>query len=197
MKNCLILLAIASVFVLMSCGGVKDEKESDKDVVAPICEMENSISVSVQDYHYSMSDTLKLDLTDFEVKASDYMWIDDSTVSLKISNYTIEELLGSKTPEQLDIIIDINARKGEILEGGYYGYQAYEEGKWSRVTLLTAYGTVGFHSLPDMPDEGGVTIEHISKDAICGTLAINVDNPEDPMIGTVKLNGTFVHKEKE
>jgi hypothetical protein len=192
MKKNLLLIGIIAAFALVSCGGATEEKKTEE--VKPVCEIENSIAITVQDYYYSMSDTLVYNTPEFEVKASDYKWINDSTISLKLSNYEVKDLVGSKSEDQMDINIEINARNGEKLEPGYYGYHAYDTGKWSRVSLITAYGTVWFNGVPEMEERGGVTIEYVSKDAICGTLALNVDKPENDMIGIVRINGTFVFK---
>ncbi len=197
MKKNLLLIAVAVAFALVSCGGSTEEKKTDEEVQEPVCEIENSIAVTVQDYYYSMSDTLIFNSSDFEVKASEYNWINDSTVSLKLSNYETKDLVGARSADQVDINIEINARNGEKLEEGYYGYHTYDAGKWSRVTLTTAYGTVWFNWVMGMPEQGGVTIEHIEKDAICGTLALNNEKPENEMIGIVRINGTFVFKKAE
>ncbi|PLX06337.1 MAG: hypothetical protein C0596_17865 [Marinilabiliales bacterium] len=198
MKRNLLLIGLATVFALASCGGASEEKTTDEEQdKAPVCEVENGISVTVQDYMYSMSDTLVLNMAEFEVKTSDYKCINDSTVSLKLSNYEVADLVGARTPEQVDINIEINARNGEKLEGGYYGYHAYDTGKWSRVTLTTAYGTVWFNWVSGMPEQGGVTIEYVGEDAICGTLELNNEKPDNDMIGIVRVNGTFVYKETE
>lgn len=190
MKKNVLLLGLASVFVLASCGG-SDKKTEDEKIV---CDLKNEIAVTIQDYYYSMTDTLVFNTTNFEVKHSEYNWIDDSTVSLKLSNYEPKDLVGARTEKQIDINIDINARKGKSLEPGYYGYHAYENGLWSRVTLTTAYGTVWFNWSYGQKEQGGITIEHIDKDAVCGTLALNVEAPKDSNIGIVRVNGTFVYK---
>ncbi len=197
MKKNLLLIAVAIIFGLYSCGGTNDNDNNNEKVEEPVCEVENAITVAVQDYYYSMSDTLVFNTSNFEIKESVYTWINDSTITLKLSNYTIEDIVGARTPEQVDINIEINARNGQKLEPGYYGYHAYETGKWSRVTLTTAYGTVWFNWVMGMPEQGGVTIEYIGKDAICGTLALNNEKPEDEMIGIVRVNGTFVYKKAE
>ena len=193
MKKNVLLLVIACVFALVSCGGASDEKKTE-EVVKPVCEVENSFSVTIQDYHYAMSDTLVFDAPNFEVKASEYTWLDDSTLSVKLSNYTIEEVLGYQEPAQLDISFILSARQGKKLDAGYYGYNDYPSGQYCQVSLHTAYGEVWFNRLPEMPEEGGITIEYLSEDDICGTFALNVEKPDDEYIGIVKLNGTFVHK---
>ncbi|MBN2777690.1 MAG: hypothetical protein JXR36_08610 [Bacteroidales bacterium] len=197
MKKNLLLVGIAVAFALVSCGGAEEKKSETADEQKPICEVENSISVTIKDYMYGMSDTLVFSTNDFNIIESNYQWINDSTVSLKLYNYNPGDYHGSKTEDQIDLNIEINARKGQKLEPGFYGYHDYESGKWSRVTMSTAYGTVWFNWVAGMEDQGGVTIEHISNDAICGTLGVNSEKPDDEMIGTVKVNGTFVHKEAE
>lgn len=191
MKRNILLLGLAIVFAMASCGGSSDKKTEDEKVV---CDVKNEIAVTIQDYYYSMSDTLVYNTPNFEVKHSEYQWINDSTVSLKLSNYEPKELTGARSEKQIDINIEINARKGKKLDPGYYGYHAYEGGLWSRVTMTTAYGTVWFNWSMGQKDEGGVTIEYVDKDAICGTLALNVEEPTSSMVGIVRVNGTFVYK---
>ncbi|MDD3741433.1 MAG: hypothetical protein PHH30_09340 [Bacteroidales bacterium] len=188
MKKNILLLGIAVIFALASCGGGKDEKKDGEN--KPVCDVENSIAITIQDYYYSMNDTLVYSTPNFEVKHSEYVWINDSTVSLKLSNYDPKELTGARQENQIDLNIEINARHGKKLEPGYYGYRDYESGLWAGVTMTTAYGTVWFNG----NDQGGVTIEYVGKDAICGTLSLNVENPDSPMIGIVRTNGTFVYK---
>ncbi|HOZ30223.1 MAG TPA: hypothetical protein PLL66_04840 [Bacteroidales bacterium] len=188
MKKNVLLLSLALVFALASCGGAKEkDKEGEKK---PVCEGENSIAITIQDYYYSMNDTLVYSTPDFEIKHSEYNWINDSTVTLKLCNYDPKELSGARQENQIDLNIEINARHGKKLESGYYGYRDYESGLWAGVTMTTAYGTVWFNG----NDQGGVTIEHVDKDAICGTLSLNVESPDSPMIGIVRVNGTFVYK---
>ncbi|MDD2635706.1 MAG: hypothetical protein PHW82_09435 [Bacteroidales bacterium] len=191
MKRKYLLLSLVSIFVLFACNGPKKEIQEEKEV---ICGVENSIAVSVQDYYYSMSDTLVYNEPEFDVVNSEYNWINDSTITLKLSNYDPKTIVGSRTEDQMDINIEINARKGEKLEPGYYGYHDYETGKWSRVTLNTVYGTVWFNWVSGMPKAGGLTIEYVGEDDICGTLSLNNEKPENDMIGIVRVNGTFVHK---
>jgi hypothetical protein len=176
MKRKYLLLGLVLTFVLFACNSSKNETQEEKEV---ICGVENSIAISVPE---------------FNVVNSDYKWINDSTITLKLSNYDPMKLVGARTQEQMDINIEINARKDEKLEPGYYGYHEYETGKWSRVTLNTAYGTVWFNWISGMPKQGGVTIEYIGEDAICGTINLNNEKPENDMIGIVRVNGTFVHK---
>ncbi len=190
MKKNLLLLGFAAMIALASCGGAKENKDGEK----PVCEGKNEIAVTIQDYYYSMSDTLVYSTPEFEVKNSEYVWINDSTVSLKLSNYDPKDLTGSRQEDQIDINIELNARKGKKLEPGFYGYHDYDSGMWSRVTMTTAYGTVWFNWNSGMPEQGGITLEYIGKDAVCGTLALNVEQPESPMIGIVRVNGTFTYK---
>ncbi len=192
MKRKYLLLGLILTFVLFACNSAKNDNSENEEEV--ICEVENTIAVSVQDYYYSMSDTLVYSTPEFNVVSSDYKWINDSTITLRLSNYDPMKLVGARTQEQMDINIEINARKGEKLESGYYGYHEYETGKWSRITLNTVYGTVWFNWISGMPKQGGVTIEYIGKDAICGTINLNNEKPENEMIGIVRVNGTFVHK---
>ncbi len=192
MKRNFLLLGFAAIFALASCGGAKESKKEEEK--KPVCEGKNEIAVTIQDYYYSMSDTLVYSTPEFEVKNSEYVWINDSTVSLKLSNYDPKELIGARQEDQIDINIELNARKGKKLEAGYYGYHAYDSGLWSRVTMTTAYGTVWFNWNAGMPEQGGVTVEYVGEDAVCGTLALNVEEPESSMIGIVRVNGTFVYK---
>ncbi|MDD4148978.1 MAG: hypothetical protein PHE33_03005 [Bacteroidales bacterium] len=194
MKKNFLLLGLIAVIALFSCNGSKSDKNENKEEKQTICDVENAIAVNVQDYYYSMSDTLVYSTPDFQIVNSDYKWINDSTISLKLSNYDPKTIVGVRTEEQMDLNIEINARKGEKLEPGYYGYHDYASGKWSRVTLATAYGTVWFNWVDGIPRPGGVTIEYIGEDAICGTLELNNEAPENDMIGIVRINGTFVHK---
>ena len=191
MKKLSIFIVPFLAFAIVSCGGSKEQKSEKNEVV---CEVENKIAVTVQDYYYSMSDTLEFNTASFEIKQSKYEWLNDSTVSLKFMNYTEDEFEGRRTENQMDINIELNARKGKKLEPGYYKYHDYESGMWSRVTLTTAYGTVWFNWNMGMPEQGGITIEHVSKEAVCGTLSLNVENPESSTIGIVKVNGPFVYK---
>ena len=191
MKRNILLLGLAAVFALASCGGSTEKKTEEEK---PVCEGKNEIAITIQDYYYSMSDTLVYTTPNFEVKHSEYQWINDSTVVLKLSNYEPKDLTGARQESQIDINIELNARKGKKIEPGYYGYHSYEEGLWSRVTMTTAYGTVWFNWNAGMPEQGGVTIEHVDEDAVCGTLALNVEAPESAMIGIVRVNGTFVYK---
>ncbi|MDD3685264.1 MAG: hypothetical protein PHE56_00720 [Bacteroidales bacterium] len=191
MKRNILLLGLAAVFTLASCGGSTEKKTEEEK---PVCEGKNEIAITIQDYYYSMSDTLVYTTPNFEVKHSEYQWINDSTVVLKLSNYEPKDLTGARQESQIDLNIELNARKGKKLEPGYYGYHSYEEGLWSRVTMTTAYGTVWFNWNAGMPEQGGVTIEHVDEDAVCGTLALNVEAPESSMIGIVRVNGTFVYK---
>jgi hypothetical protein len=190
MKRNLLLLGLVAVFALASCGGAKETKEDEK----PVCEGKNEIAMTIQDYYYSMSDTLVYTTPEFEVKSSSYSWVNDSTVILVLSNYEPKDLTGERQEDQIDLNIEINARNGKKLEPGFYGYHAYDSGLWSRVTMTTAYGTVWFNWNMGMAEQGGVTIEYVGKDAMCGTLALNVEEPESPMIGIVRVNGTFVYK---
>lgn len=189
MKKNILLLGLAVVFALASCSGAKENNNKEEN--KPVCDVENSIAITIQDYYYSMIDTFVYTTPNFEVKHSEVNWFNDSTVSIKLSNYDPDDLTATPQLEQIDLNIELNARHGKKLEPGYYGYRDYESGLWAGVTMSTAYGTVWFNG----NDQGGVTIEHIAKDAICGSLELNVDSPESPMIGTVKLNGTFVYKE--
>ena len=141
-----------------------------------------------------MSDTLVFNSPKFEVKNSQYDWINDSTATLKLSNYDPKDLVGARTENQIDINIELNARNGKKLEPGVYKYHDYESGFWSRVTMTTAYGTVWFNWTMGMDESGSVTLEYADKDNICGTLSLNNEKPEDPMIGIVRINGTFVYK---
>jgi hypothetical protein len=191
MKRNILLLGLAAVFALASCGGGSDKKTEEEK---PVCEGKNEIAITIQDYYYSMSDTLVYTTPNFEVKHSEYQWINDSTVVLKLSNYEPKDLTGARQENQIDLNIELNARDGKKLEPGFYGYHAYEDGLWSRVTMTTAYGTVWFNWNMGMPEQGGVTIEHVDEDAVCGTLALNVEEPESSMIGIVRVNGTFVYK---
>jgi len=187
MKKNFLLLGLAVVFALASCGGAKDEKKEEQK---PICEGENAIAITIQDYYYSMNDTLVYSTPNFEVKSSEYIWVNDSSVMLKLLNYDPKELTGARQENQIDLVIEINARNGKKLEPGYYAYREYETGLWSGVTMTTAYGTVWFNG----NDQGGVTIENIDKDAICGTLSLNVEHPDQPSVGIVRVNGDFVYK---
>lgn len=187
MKKNILLLGLVVVYALVSCGGAKDGKKEEQK---PVCEGKNSIAITIQDYYYSMNDTLVYSTANFDVKHSEYNWINDSTVTLKLSNYDPKELTGARQESQIDLNIEINARHGKKLEPGYYGYRDYETGLWAGVTMTTAYGTVWFNG----NDQGGVTIEYVGKDAICGTLSLNVEDPDSPMIGIVRTNGTFVYK---
>lgn len=195
MKKNFLLLGLAVAFALVSCGGAKEEsKDEETEEKAPVCQVENSIAVTIQDYHYQMSDTLEFATADFEVIASEYTWINDSTVSFKLSNYDPKDLVGARTPEQVDINVDIYARKGKSLEPGYYALSDYQSGMYSTATFATAYGKVWFNWVMGMPKQGGVTIEYVGEDAICGTFSINNEKADNDMIGIVRLNGTFVHK---
>lgn len=192
MKKTYFLTALIAVFALVSCGG--GAKKDNKDDEKAVCGGKNAIAITIQDYHYGMSDTLVFATSDFVIKNSDFKWLNDSTVSLKLSNYEQKELVGERAEDQIDLNIELRARKGKKLSPGYYGYMDYESGMSSSVTMTTAYGTVYFNWFSGMPDQGGVTVEHVSKDAVCGTLALNVEKPDSPTIGIVRVNGTFVYK---
>ena len=95
-KNHLLLVLIAG-FAMFSCGGAKSDENENKDEKQTICDVENGIAVSVQDYYYSMSDTLIYSTPDFQIVNSDYKWINDSTITLKFSNYDPKTIVGAKT----------------------------------------------------------------------------------------------------
>ncbi len=195
MKKQTIILMLLGAFALASCGGSSNKNNgSTEEDQKPVCEVSNEIAITVQDYYYSMKDTLVFTTPKFEVKNSEFQWINDSTVSLKLSNYEPKDLQGERSESQIDLNIELRARKGKKLEPGYYGYHDYESGMSSSVTLTTAYGTVWFNWFSGMPDQGGITVEHVSKDAVCGKLALNVEKPDSPTIGIVRVNGTFVYK---
>ncbi len=197
MKKSLFVIGILVSFALISCNGnsKKDENKDKKEEV--FCEVENDISIRLKNYMYQMSDTLELNIDKFEVKSSEYTWINDSTISLKLLNYDKSEMLAERTEDQIDILVEIGTRDGKKLEEAYYGYHEYESGRWAGVKLITAYGSVYFNWVAGMPETGGVTIEHIGKDDICGTFSLNTEKPDDPVMGIVKLNGTFVHKKEK
>ncbi len=187
-----VFFTLATISLLVfSCG---QATKTDEKNVESYCDMENDFYLTIRDYYHSMSDTLVVDNYKFEVKQSKFDWINDSTVSLKLKNYTSDEFIGQHQENQFDVIIEINARKGKKLTEGFYAYHDYESGLWSRVTIITVYGSVWFNWLFGMPKQGGVNIEHISKDAICGTLNLNVEDPSNSIIGIVKLNGDFSYK---
>lgn len=195
MKKIYLIALTLLIIILVSCGGAKQNPETIKDTQPPICDTKNEITLTIQNYMYEMSDSLSICNMNFEVKSSEYIWINDSTISLILSNYVFDELIGAKTLDQMDILLEINARNGQMLEPGVYGHNDYISGKYCRIEFQTAYGDVWFNGEPGVSDNGSITINHIDKKAICGTLSFNNDKPDDPMIGTVKANGTFVHKE--
>lgn len=196
MKKLLFATGIASMMVLASCGGKKDKEAENKDTVKvptakEVCITENNISLTIKNYEYSMSGKFEFEAPKFEVKQSNYNYVNDSLAELKLSNYLQNELVGDRKDEQIDIVCEFHSKKGQKLQPGTYKYNDYESPLWARVTMTTAKGTVWFNWSMGMPEQGSVKIDFIDKDNICGSFNLNVEAPETPSIGLVRLNGAF------
>ncbi len=187
MKKNFLLLGLAAVFALASCGGAKDTKTEEGKVV---CEGKNAIAITIQDYYMGMSDTLVFTTPNFDVKYTEYVWINDSSLTLKMCNYEPKDLSGERKESQIDLNVELKGTHGKKIEPGFYGYYAYESGLSCAVTMTTAYGRVYFNG----SDQGGITLEYADKDAICGTFSLNVEKPNSSSYGIVRTNGTFVYK---
>lgn len=191
MKQKLFLTSIILISFVMVFSCKQKSKEEEKQ---SICDFQNKFSLHISDYFYGMKDTLKLDISDFNVKYFEYEFENDSTVTLHLFNYSPEE---KKELEESDVQINVElyARKGMKIQKGEYLYHEYENGLWSRVTISTIYGVVWFNWSVGMPKQGGVTIDYIDEKNICGNFDLNVDNPDSEMIGRVSLKGPFSIKQ--
>ncbi|MCK9499338.1 MAG: hypothetical protein M0Q45_07520 [Bacteroidales bacterium] len=190
-KSIILLLAILILF--FSCSQ-SDKKETENNEVESFCDYENEIEMTVKGYYDKMSDTLLIENYEFDVKQSDLEWINDSSLVLRLMNYLEEDFYGKLDEDQYEIIISINARKGKKLSEEFYAYHDYNSGLWSRVNIVTSLGTVWFNWVSGMPAQGGVSLDYIGENQICGVLNLNVENLNSPYIGIVKLNGKFSHK---
>ncbi len=185
------ILLFAIVLALFSCSQSTKKNEAEEEIKP--CDYENDIELTITDYYYSMSDTLIVENYKFEVKQSEMEWINDTTISLKLKNYSEEEFNGRLAENQYDILIGINARQGKKISDVYYAYLDYQSGLWCQVNIVTCFGEVYFNWLSGMPAQGGITIDYVDKDNICGVFNLNVENLDSPLIGIVKLNGKFTH----
>jgi hypothetical protein len=200
------MLAAAMLFAVTftSCGGKKAEEGEKKDSTATtepekpapsfadMCKDENAMTVTIKGYSYGMKDKkYAFETPNFEVKQSSFTMTTDSTATIKLSNYAPADLVGDRKDEQVDIMVDLRARKGKkILDGG-----VYENGGsgdlYAATTFATSKGTVWFNWLAGMPEVGTVKINFVDESHICGTFTLASEKPDNDMIGTVRLNGNF------
>ena len=199
MKKLALFAMIFGSLILASCGGGKEKNDSDNDTTQvvdkktaqDVCVNENKISVTVKDYEMIEGQDFVFEASNFEVKMSSYTYKNDSTAEFKMSNYTQEELVGDRLPEQVDIFVELHAKNGKTLDAAVYPYQEWDNDYWSKVNIITSDGTVWFNWFSGMPEQGDVVIDFIDKDNVCGSFNLNVEKPDSPTIGTVRLNGTF------
>lgn len=198
-----VLLGIAMAVILAACksGETKQEnvepaeepQEEKKPLITAeeVCTEDTKIAMTIKNYGYGMSGEYEYIDTNFTIKQSHWKIINDSIAELKLCNYKLEELVGDRKDDQLDIMVEFRAKNGKKLEIGSYAYQEYSEDLNSSVTLVTSKGTVYFNWVMGMPEQGDVTIDYYDKKSVCGVFTLNVEKPDNDMIGIVRLNGTF------
>ncbi|MBN1187404.1 MAG: hypothetical protein JXB49_34325 [Bacteroidales bacterium] len=203
MKTLLYLICIAFVSAILfsSCkSGEKQPAATGEDTIAvvpektaaDVCTLDNKIAITIKGYGYGMSDKKYEYLdTNFNVVQSTWKIKNDSVAELKLSNYKMEELVGDRKDNQVDIVVELRAKNGNSLKPATYPYMEYQEDFNSSVTMNTAKGTVYFNWVMGMPEQGDVTIDFIDDNNVCGSFALNVEKPESETIGVVRLNGTF------
>jgi hypothetical protein len=194
----------AAAFTFVSCGddGGKPVNDSTKDSMAvkeepkgpefsEVCKDGNKISMTIKGYKYGMSGNYAFETANFEVKQSTWNMKNDSTAELKLSNYAAADLVGDRKDNQVDIMIELHTKGGKKIGPGTYGYQDYDSGMYSMVTMQTAKGTVYFNWVADMPEQGNVILNYGDNSKACGSFALAVEKPTSEQIGTVRLNGAF------
>jgi len=200
MKKLALIAMIAGSFIIASCGGGKEENNDnnndstqvvDEVTAEDVCVNENAMTVTVKDHELNDNTDFVFETANFEVKMDDYKYVNDSTAEFTLSNYSTEELVGDRLPEQVDIFVELHAKNGKTLEPAIYPYQEWENDYWSKVNIITSEGTVWFNWVMGMPEQGDVVIDFIDEKNICGSFKLNVEKPENASIGIVRLNGTF------
>jgi len=190
MKRFYIFYYFIIIIIFISCNNKENKGQTEP------CNIENKISLKISNYMYEMKDTLNFETSELKVQHTEYTWENDSTVLLKLYNFNPNENNFERKPEDIIINVELNARKGKLLEAGDYPYHEYENGLWSRVTINTVYGIVWFNLTSGMKNQGLVKINYIDKNSVCGEFILNVENPNNTLVGIVKLNGSFVYKKK-
>ncbi len=188
---------IAGSFIIASCGGGKENNDENTDstqvvekTAKDVCVNENQISLVVHKYPAGDDKTIELEMENFDVLMYTYTYKNDSAAEFKLSNYTEEEFNEELQPGQVDIEVTLYSHNGKLLEPASYPYHGSSDNDfYSYVTIYTNEGNAYFNGV--VGTQGDVIIDFIDEDNICGSFNLNVDNPDDASVGTVKLNGTF------
>lgn len=189
--------AVSVALFLAACGGNKSEKDGSTDSAnteksaKDVCTNETAISMTIQGYEAVKDSALDISYPMFEVQASTYDMKSDSLAEFKLMNYKQEELVGKRQPGQIDILVELHSKKGKLLEPGVYDYHDFKAEYFSMVKIITFQGAVWFNWSVGMPKTGGVTIDFIDKNNVCGSFNLNVEAPNNKNMGIVRLNGPF------
>lgn len=182
------LLVVFLLIFINSCNFQDREELSEAE--ENICTGKNDFSLIIENYEYQMTtDDFEFFSESFSVNKGEILWENDSAMTFRLFNFDDKDI---SLDNQIIIEADLRTHNGEFLQPGKYKYNAYDENLWARVMLKTNSGTVWFNRGPGMPEQGYVEINHISEEEVCGSFNLKVDNPDDGLIGKVKLSGEFI-----
>ncbi len=183
------LCTLLFVGLMFSCGG--DDEPVDKDVsngtieevVENPCPDENALSVNFNAKSQGIDTSLYQNDGAFEVVQTSIVHFHDSTMVLKIDNYD-----GAReSAEDIELYISLYTRKGEVLGEGEYGLDMQN----SKSTNLLIYVGEGMLVCPVHLSEGSVIVSSYSKEKVCGSIDIKV-NDTNGKYGEVNVSGDFI-----
>lgn len=180
-------IIIASTFY--SCSGDADASGEDtptineEEVFVDPCPVENNLNVTFNAKSQGNDTNLYTNSGTFEVAKTNIVYFHDSTMVLKIDNYE-----GSReTPQDIQLYISLYTRQGEVLAEGDYPLDM----KNSRSTNLLIYVGEGMLICPMHLGEGLVSITSYSKEQVCGSIDISLNDSADKY-GEIAVSGDFI-----
>jgi hypothetical protein len=214
MKNYLLAPALLlTVFTLGSCGDDHDREERDslrrdsimrdsimrdsitkaeaKSPFETMCTGASQFALTIKNYKFQMDGDYAFETGNFDVKQSNIEWTNDSNAVITLKNYSSGDLVGDRKNDQVDIVIELNARHGKKIGPGTYKHSATDLDYSSFTTMTTSKGKVFFNWKIGMDEQGAVTIDYIEADKACGSFNLAVEKPDNGQIGVVRLNGSF------
>lgn len=178
--------------IILSCSGdeaVEETSETSEteEIIEDPCPEASDLSVNFNAKSQGMDTSLFTNDGAFEVKQTSIVHFHDSTMVLKIDNYE-----GSReTAQDIELYISLYTRKGEVLGEGEYGMDMQK----SRSTNLLIYVGEGMLVCPIHLSEGAVNISSYSKEKVCGSIDISLDDASGKY-GEVAVSGDFIVEEQ-
>ena len=174
--------------ILQACGDSSNtdngqDNGTPETVETDPCPESNELSVSYNAQSKGTDTSYYQNDGDFTVAQTGLTYFHDSTIVLKIDNYEGRR----EGPEDIELYLSLYTKNGEVLGEGEYGFN-YKENKTANLLIYVGEGML---TCPTHLSEGGVTVTSYSKEKVCGSVDINMNDTAGGY-GSISVQGNFI-----